>query len=66
MTWYWLNDLLSSLNISLVLAHAKYVKAIAYARVKTDKVDSHTLAQVLRMGYIPSAHKISKDNLCLL
>ena len=62
MTWYWLNDLLSSLNISLVLAHAKYVKAIAYAKVKTDKVDSHTLAQLLRMNFIPVAHKISKDN----
>jgi transposase len=62
MTWYWLNDLLSSLNIPLVLAHAKYVKAIAYAKVKTDKVDSHTLAQLLRMDYIPAAHKISNQN----
>jgi transposase len=61
MTWYWLNDLLTSMNIPLILAHAKYVKAIAYAKVKTDKVDSHTLAQLLRMDYIPAAHKISKD-----
>jgi len=62
MTWYWLNDLLTSLKIPLVLAHAKYVKAIAYAKVKTDKVDSHTLAQLLRMDYIPEAHKISNKN----
>src|SRR3990172_7521251 len=62
MTWYWLSDLLTSLNISLILAHAKYVKAIAYAKVKTDKVDSHTLAQLLRMDYIPAAHKISNEN----
>jgi len=61
MTWYWLNDLLSSLNIPLTLAHAKYVKAIAYAKVKTDKVDSHILAQLLRMDYIPQAYKISND-----
>ena len=61
MTWYWLNDLLVTLNIPLVLAHAKYVKAIAYAKVKTDKVDSHILAQLLRMNYIPEAHKISND-----
>ena len=61
MTWYWLNDLLTSMNIPLVLAHAKYVKAIAYAKVKTDKVDSHTLAQLLRMDYIPAAHMISND-----
>ncbi|HVO74576.1 MAG TPA: IS110 family transposase, partial [Ignavibacteriaceae bacterium] len=62
MTWYWVNDLLTSLNIPLILAHAKYVKAIAYAKVKTDKVDSHTLAQLLRMNYIPAAHKISGEN----
>jgi transposase len=62
MTWYWLDDLLTSLKIPLVLAHAKYVKAIAYAKVKTDKVDSHTLAQLLRMDYIPEAHKISNQN----
>jgi transposase len=61
MTWYWLNDLLTSMNIPLVLAHAKYVKAIAYAKGKTDKVDWHTLAQLLRMDYIPVAHKISND-----
>jgi len=61
MTWYWLNDLLTTLKIPLVLAHAKYVKAIAYAKVKTDKVDSHTLAQLLRMDYIPVAYKISKE-----
>ena len=62
MTWYWVNDLLTSMNIPLILAHAKYVKAIAYAKVKTDKVDSHTLAQLLRMDYIPAAHKISAEN----
>ncbi|MBK8946446.1 MAG: transposase [Ignavibacteriae bacterium] len=62
MTWYWLDDLLNSLKIPLVLAHAKYVKAIAYAKVKTDKVDSHTLAQLLRMDYIPEAYKISIQN----
>jgi transposase len=61
-SWYWLNDLLSSINIPLTLAHAKYVKAIAYAKVKTDKVDSHILAQLLRMNFIPSAHKISNDH----
>lgn len=59
--WYWLDDLLTSLGIELVLAHAKYLKAIAYAKVKTDKIDSETLAQLLRMNYIPQAHKIERD-----
>jgi transposase len=59
--WYWMADLLNSQNIDIVLAHAKYVKAISYAKVKTDKVDSHTLAQLLRMNLIPVAHQISPE-----
>ena len=59
--WYWLNDLLGDNNIELVLAHAKYLKAISYAKVKTDKVDSQTLAVLLRQGLIPRAHKISRE-----
>ena len=60
--WYWINDLLKEHNIELILAHAKYVKAIAYAKVKTDKVDSQILAQLLRMNFIPKAYKID-DNI---
>lgn len=59
--WYWLNDLLEDHGIELVLAHAKYLKAIAYAKVKTDKVDSQTLATLLRLNLIPHAHKISRE-----
>lgn len=59
--WYWLEDVLQGFDIPLVLAHAKYLKAISYAKVKTDKVDLETLAQLLRMNYIPAAHKISPE-----
>ena len=59
--WYWLNDLLEAHSIELVLAHAKYLKAIAYAKVKTDKVDSATLARLLWLDTIPRAHKISHE-----
>jgi transposase len=60
--WYWLSDLLNSHGIDLILAHAKYLKAISYAKVKTDKVDSTTLAQLLRMNLIPVAHQIAPSN----
>lgn len=56
--WYWIADLLSEEDIDLKLAHAKYLKAISYAKVKTDKVDSATIAQLLRAGMIPEAHQI--------
>jgi transposase len=59
--WYWLCDLLRSLDISIVLAHAKYLKAISYAKVKTDAIDAHTLAQLLRMGFIPEAHQLPPE-----
>jgi transposase len=59
--WYWMNDLLSSQGIKLTLAHAKYLKAISYAKVKTDKVDSHILAQLLRLNFIPEAYRIPDD-----
>ena len=32
--WYWLDDLLTSLGIELILAHAMFFKAIAYAKVR--------------------------------
>ena len=57
--WYWLRDLLSPQGIDLRLAHAKYLKAISYAKVKTDAVDAATLAQLLRVQLIPEAHMIS-------
>ena len=38
---------------------AKYLKAISYAKVKTDRVDARTLAQLLRAGLVPEAHMIS-------
>lgn len=59
--WYWLCDLLRSLDIVVVLAHAKYLKAISYAKVKTDAVDAHTLAQLLRMGFVPEAHQLPPE-----
>lgn len=63
--WYWLSDLLKDNGIDLVLAHAKYLKAISYAKVKTDKVDSQTLAYLLRLNMIPEAHQISQDKRAL-
>jgi hypothetical protein len=60
-SWYWLADLLKEEKVDLTLAHAKLVKAIAYAKVKTDAVDSHTLAQLLRVDLIPRAYMISPD-----
>ena len=58
-SWYWLRDLLAAAGIDLKLGPAKYLKAISYAKVKTDRVDARTLAQLLRADLIPEAHMIS-------
>jgi len=60
-SWYWLHDLLKNRSVPLTLAHAKFVKAIAYAKVKTDAVDALTLAHLHRADLIPRAHMISLE-----
>jgi transposase len=59
--WYWMVDLLQDLEAEVKLAHPLYLKAIAYAKVKTDQVDAHTLAQLLRLDYIPEAFIYPRD-----
>jgi transposase len=59
--WYWLRDLLVGSGVDLRLGHSKYIKAISYAKVKTDAVDAYTLAQLLRSDLIPEAHMVSAE-----
>ncbi len=59
--WYWLADLLDELGVELTLAHATRLKAIAAAKVKTDRLDSDLLAQLLRADLIPAAHRIARE-----
>lgn len=61
-SWYWVRDLTVREGIDLRLGHAKYLKAISYAKVKTDRVDARTLAQLLRVGLVPEAHMISAEH----
>jgi len=55
--WYWVADWCTEHKMPLKLAHAKMLKAISYAKVKTDSVDARTLAELLRVGLIPEAHQ---------
>jgi len=53
-------DLLDGLVEEVQLAHPLKVKAIAEAKIKTDSIDSATLAQLLRADLIPQAYLRSK------
>lgn len=55
-TWYWLADLCQQEGIAFVLGPALYMKALHGGKAKTDKIDAHKLAVLLRGGMIPQAY----------
>ena len=55
-SWYWLYDHLESEGFQVKLSHPLKTKAIAYAKVKTDKVDSATLAHLPRSNLLPLSY----------
>ena len=54
-------DPLQEAGIEVHLAHPLMLKAIAYAKVKTDRVDALTLAQILRLGMLPESYIYPKE-----
>ncbi|MEJ2586554.1 MAG: IS110 family transposase [Deltaproteobacteria bacterium] len=55
-SWHWLYDLLTGNGFDVVISNPLKTKAIASAKIKNDKVDSHMLAQLLRADLIPIVH----------
>src|SRR5438034_5576643 len=53
--WGWLVELLENYGFDPHLVHPLQCKAIASARLKNDKVDAATLAQLLRADLLPEA-----------
>jgi transposase len=54
-SWHHTYDALCSCACEVKLAHPSHVKAIASARVKTDKIDARILAHLLRTDLVPEA-----------
>ena len=54
--WTVMHDWLESEVDEVKLAHPTKVKAIAEAKIKTDKIDARTLAHLLRSDLIPEAY----------
>lgn len=59
--WTLMYDWLEKLTDKVSLAHPLKVKAIASAKIKTDKIDSKVLANLLRADLIPMAYVPSLD-----
>jgi len=54
--WYWLAELCRNEQITFVLGHALYMKAIHGGKTKSDKIDSEKIARLLRGGMLPQAY----------
>ena len=52
----WMYDQLEEMGHGVVLAHPLKVKAIASARVKTDKIDAGVLSDLLRANLVPTSY----------
>lgn len=61
-TSYVMVDLLKDLGVDIRMAHASEVKAIAKAKIKTDKRDSKILADLLRADLIPEVYLRDQAN----
>lgn len=63
--WNWgvMHDWLEQMDCvsEVQLAHPYRTRAIAAAQVKTDAIDAHTLAQLLRTGLVPRAYIPSRE-----
>src|SRR5438874_7418519 len=58
--WYWLADLCTAEGIPFALGHALYMKAIHGGKAKTDTIDAHKIAVLLRGGMLPQAYVYPK------
>lgn len=54
-------DRLQELGIKAKVAHPTKTRVIAEAQIKTDKTDSKALAQLLRLGYLPTSYIPEKE-----
>ena len=59
---YTMLDLMDSVGVRMKIAHPEQVKAIAKAKIKTDKRDSKILAHLLRSDLIPEVYCRDKEN----
>jgi transposase len=59
--WYRFYELIEDRFPDLVLAHPLKTKAIASAKIKTDKIDSGILAQLLRANLVPQSYVPTRE-----
>jgi len=58
--WYWMIDLLESLEMNVRLVNPKKTRIIAESTIKTDKIDARILAHLTRCNFLPEAYIADK------
>ena len=53
-SWWWFVELAQKTGHEVVMSHPKQTKAIASARLKSDKVDALMLAKLLKADLLPT------------
>ncbi len=59
--WRWMTDLCEQTGIDVRIANTIKLRQIADSGQKTDKNDALTLAELLRVDYLPEAYKVPDD-----
>lgn len=59
--WRWVSKLFEEHGIEMHYANPLKVRLIAESTEKTDRKDAHTLANLLRTGYLPEAFRVRDD-----
>nr|WP_258188324.1 transposase [Candidatus Hakubella thermalkaliphila] len=54
--WYYLYELIEEKQPDVLLAHPLKTRAIASTRIKIDKIDSATIAHLLRTDLLPTPY----------
>jgi transposase len=55
-SWYYFYEVLEDTGAEISLAHPLRTRAIAEARIKTDKIDSTMIAHLLRTNLLPTSY----------
>src|SRR5215471_3417865 len=61
-SWWWFVEKARELGHEVCLSHPKQTKAIAHARLKSDKVDAVMLARLLKADFLPRCGFLVKES----
>jgi len=59
--WYFFIDIVAEYTDKYYLTNPLYLKAFAKRNKKTDKIDAKLIANILRVGYLPTVHIADKN-----